>query len=405
MKPAPIVLFDSVASEPQRLIAESLRSAGWQVETCSLLKGTDYQALATRQGRARWRLRFLMYVVYPLKLLWHVLRAPKASIFIVSSNTFYAVGFAALAGVASRCRVVHLLYDLFPDVLEVAGKVRSNGVIAKAIGVFMRLTQRWCSGTVYIGDFLRQHMGRRWAPARHECTIPVGTDLALFPPGGCAAPASPVSVRYGGNLGYMHDVESIIACVRPFADHQDVRFHFAISGVGLKTLRTAFAGLPINVTEISQQATWRHDLANYPIGLVSLSPGGATVCLPCKIFGMLAAGQAVIAICPAWSDLAQIVRDYDAGWIVNNSPYQAAKEMEGPDYLHRTRAVRPVEEVARDFSRVMEEVQRDADLVQQKRRNARQAAGMLCGTGAAAEKWNAFLAGLPAAGRRAVRGT
>ena len=403
MKSAPIVLSDSLASEAQRVIALSLRNTGWQVETCWILKASDYFTLAARRGLAHWWLRFLMYGAYPVKLLWRILRAPEGSIFVVSSNTFYAPGLAALAGAVSRCRVVHLLYDLYPDALEVAGKVRTNGVAAKTIGAFMRLTQRRCIGTVYIGRFMGQHMARRWAPGRRECTIFYGTDRAIVSPVECAPASVPLLIRYGGNLGYMHDVESLTACVRSLARRQDVRFDFAIYGIGLKKLKAAFAGLPVNVAEPSPK-DWGRQLMSYPVGLVSLSPGGATICFPSKIFGMLAAGQAVIAICPAWSDLAQIVRDYDVGWIVNNSPYQAAEQLEGPDYLLRARALRPLAEVVQDFTSLVAGLLNDLPAVEQKRRNVHRAAGILCGPSAFADQWNAFLGGLPPAGQRGGSG-
>ena len=40
------------------------------------------------------------------------------------------------------------------------------------------------------------------------------------------------------------------------------------------------------------------------------------VVLPSKTFSALAAGQAILAICPKDSDLADLVLKYDCGWVV-----------------------------------------------------------------------------------------
>ena len=37
---------------------------------------------------------------------------------------------------------------------------------------------------------------------------------------------------------------------------------------------------------------------------------------PSKVYSAMAAGQAILAICPSHSDLAAVVRDHDCGWVI-----------------------------------------------------------------------------------------
>ena len=64
---------------------------------------------------------------------------------------------------------------------------------------------------------------------------------------------------------------------------------------------------------------WRSYIKNFDIGIVTLTPGGASVCLPSKTYAMMAGGLAILAITPEWSDLAQLIKNNQAGWVFDNS--------------------------------------------------------------------------------------
>jgi hypothetical protein len=118
---------------------------------------------------------------------------------------------------------------------------------------------------------------------------------------------------------------------------------------------------------------WREKVQHFQVGLVSLSPAGATVCLPSKTYAMMAGGLAIIAICPVWSDLANLVLDSGAGWIINNSPYEKLAAPGTDEYLAMTREARAVEDVQVDFCALVEQLASRNDLVENARRNARAA--------------------------------
>ena len=105
----------------------------------------------------------------------------------------------------------------------------------------------------------------------------------------------------------------------------------------------------------------------------------------------MAAGMAVLAVCPAWSDSARLVRDNDAGWVVNNSPYENASQLEGADYLKKTRQRRPAEEVAEEFLQIVRRIAENPAELWQKRLNARRAAVVKFGQNAIARRWQEFL--------------
>jgi hypothetical protein len=237
-------------------------------------------------------LRFLMYIVYPLRLIWAVLRARPSSTFVVTSNTFFAPALVALFGLTRKAKVIHLLYDLFPDALEVSGALRRGGLRARILGRVARVNFRMPAAVVFLGDRLRSHASGRWGAPRCSAVIDISTDTRLYSPVCPSLDARPIRIHYGGQLGAMHDLEALAAAAHAAATDDrigsQVAFSFAISGSGANRFRTLVGGCGIEVGATIQASDWRALAATMHVGLVTLSAGGATVCLPSKTYAMMA---------------------------------------------------------------------------------------------------------------------
>lgn len=344
---------------------------GTEVEPIFLITEKDYRALAKTKGLKKIYLRIQMYVFYPIYLMFKAIKSPRNSIFIVSSNTFYAPLLTKLAVFWKNTKVIHLLYDLFPDAIEVAGSIKQNGFLSKTIGKLSKGNFKYCDGTVYLGDFLQKHAESRWGKALHNKAIHISTDLSLydnvFPE---LVSFEKIIIHYGGQLGHLHDAKSIIACIKHIlqSDLRDrFEFNFYVSGAQAYFLEKSLEGLPIKIIPAVPSNIWRQDIKNYHIGLVTLSPGGASVCLPSKTYGMMAGGLSILAVCPTWSDLALLVNNNDAGWIVSNSPHQ---EPIANNYLQSINEVRNVDEIKNEFYNTLKSISTNIEGLKEKRKNA-----------------------------------
>lgn len=356
-------------------LCKTVATDGYEVEPVYLLDENTYRKLAKTAGIKKIWLRIQTYFIYPLLVIYKAVLAPRGSVFIVTSNTFFAPLLVKWATFYKRLPVIHLLYDLFPDAMEVAGKAKPGSFASLFVGRITRLNQSRCNGTVYLGDFLKQHAESRWGKAPFGKIIHISTDLTLyennFTP---LEPKPPVIVHYGGQLGYLHDAVSIIECVK--AIHQDpylsdkVTFNFYVSGAQAEFLEKSLAGYRVQVISTVPSSQWRKDIAAFHIGLVSLSPGGASVCLPSKSFGMMAGGMAMLGICPKWSDLAGLIEDLDAGWVINNSAHQSAPDGADPEYLSKINDKRDMASIISDFKAILQLVYEDNHVLNQKRKNA-----------------------------------
>ncbi|QQL50859.1 glycosyltransferase family protein [Mucilaginibacter ginkgonis] len=354
-------------------LCKTIERAGYDVTPLYLITEVNYRKLSKSSSFKKIWLRVQMYIFYPLYLIYKGLASAQNSIFVVSSNTFYAplllkkiVGF-------KKGVVIHMLYDLYPDAIEIAGVINVNSIASKTIGKITMLNQRKCDATVYLGEFLKEHAEKRWTNAKVSDVIDISTDLALYKNSfDNLQDNHKLIIHYGGQLGHLHDAVSIIECIKYISasDIADlVEFNFYVSGAQADMLRENLKEYPVKIISAVPSNQWREDIRFFHIGLVSLSPGGASVCLPSKTYGMMAGGMAIMAICPAWSDLASLVKRLDAGMIINNSPYKTKQDLHS-DYRQNIVALRPIDEITRDFYNGLKSYLKDNALLTEKRTNA-----------------------------------
>lgn len=353
---------------------KTISEAGFNSKPLFLITEEEYRKLAKQKGLNKIWLRLKMYVFYPIMLIYQGLKSERGSIFVVTSNTFFAPYLIHLFLRIKKVKVIHLLYDLYPDALEVAGTIRTNSLLSKIIGKIIVNSQKNCEATIYLGKFLMQHAESRWKKAKNSMVIDISTDLTLYD----FELKSPIDkkkliIHYGGQLGHLHDADSIIESVKFICNSdisEKIEFNFYVSGTQALFLRESLRNYPVIIKSAVASHEWRNDIKNFHIGLVSLSPGGASVCLPSKTYGMMAGGLSIIAICPQWSDLSNLVTSLDAGWVINNAKHIDVKEDNFNDYLKEIKYFRQQGEVISDFYLCLKNILNDKELLEIKRQNA-----------------------------------
>ena len=390
-----VFVASSVGIDYYHYLKKTIALSGIHVRGISLVSESNYRRQARSSGISKILLRLQMYVFYPLILLIKGVTCTSSSVFVVSSNTFYAPYLVRNLLRYRGIKLVHMLYDLYPDALEIAGDLSCDSFISKSIGLISKSNQLNCDATVYLGNYLKLHAESRWGRALKSDVIDISTDLSLYSSTYTPLPSTgPVIVHYGGQLGHLHDAQSIITCVR-MIHHSDlgdsVKFIFYTSGAQADTLRKSLAEYPIEIVSTAPSNQWRLDIRRFHIGLVSLSPGGATVCLPSKTYALMAGGLAILSIAPVWSDLASLVSCLDAGWVVNNSPHNSTPNMSDPLYLDHIRQMAPQQEIANHFYLTMQSILNNRLMLEDKRRNAFYGVRKHYGIESLSRKWSELL--------------
>jgi glycosyltransferase involved in cell wall biosynthesis len=143
-------------------------------------------------------------------------------------------------------------------------------------------------------------------------------------------PDGRMAVMYSGNLGLGHELESLVEALRELGPEAPVRALFVGDGKMRQPLekRVRDLGLQRSVTFHPPQplADLCDSLAAGDVHLVSQRPGTQGLIVPSKLYGVLAAGRAILYVGPEDTHVAQVVRNSGAGVRVANGDVAALAE-------------------------------------------------------------------------------
>jgi glycosyltransferase involved in cell wall biosynthesis len=272
--------------------------------------------------RTRLRLRWAMYASYPRQLWCTVRRARRGETFVAVTNPFFLPALAARAARHSGARVVHLVYDLYPDALVFGGGWSWENPAARCAAWTTRRAIAECAATVYLGGRLRRYAEERYGVARRTAVIPVGTDTTVFH--GCEPVMRGrriVRCLYSGHMGKLHDWATLAGAIAPGVP-DNVAVELAADGPGAQSLKQELAGMAAQDPEglkfagTRGDAEWRTAMLAADVALVTMRTGAEKVVMPSKTYSAMAAGQAILAVCPRESDLADLIAAHDCGWVI-----------------------------------------------------------------------------------------
>jgi len=130
----------------------------------------------------------------------------------------------------------------------------------------------------------------------------------------------PFTVLYSGNLGRCHDAETMLQAARQLLG-EPVQFIFIGRGSKYEGCRERAQHWQLsNCYFFPHQAreTLPYSLTACDLALVSLEAGLEGLVAPSKLYGFLAAGRPVAAICEPHSYLRPLLREADCGAAFNN---------------------------------------------------------------------------------------
>lgn len=315
-------------------------------------------------------LRFQMYAAYPVYLAAHCWIDRDTRCRVVCTNTFYAPSVASLVSHPSA-KLVHLVYDLFPDVLECAGILRKRGLLVRCLDQLVRATFKRSDANVFLGERLLAYARSRFGDIPRAHVIPVGADGTPFI---CAEPQhrgdkEPLTILYCGNVGHMHDTQTLksFLCSEVQPAGRGIKFRFHGHGAGFHDLVAAVGNreipaMSVNFGGFLSSTVWVEAMKAAEVGLVTMRYGAEDLVMPSKFYSALTAGQAVLAICPRESDLADAIFRYDCGWVVEPGNLRELR-----DVIHTIRS--------------------DSELLLKKRKNAFRAGHEVFDTKHIAARW------------------
>jgi glycosyltransferase involved in cell wall biosynthesis len=294
---------------------------GYTVELCYAIHDENY-----RSGCGFLKkhiVRFKMYAGFAFQCIFSALEVSKA-VRIVTTNPFYAPWLVKMLATGSG-PTINLVYDLYPDALWVSGVLTQSSVFVRPIEWITRQAIRSCDISVFLGQRLREHAEIKYGKAKRSVVIPVGADGESFrgSPPELTNNLQKIMVLYSGNMGRLHDYETVRAVLKSGINSQ-VQLRFHASGRNFDLLKRDckdssncyFDGHLLD-------KDWVETMLDAQVALITMIMGAENVLFPSKTYSALVAGQAILAVCPLNSDLADLVRAHDCGWVVEPGDFVA----------------------------------------------------------------------------------
>ena len=274
----------------------------------------------------RFILRIRQYIFYPIQVVFNLsidlLKGRSREPIIVSTNTF----FVPLIATFFNRRVIHLVYDLFPEAMIHSGKWTDGQIKVRFFRWIVYLILKRSAMNVFLGKRLKDYVESVHGSLNNSIIIPVGADSSPFEK--FPEIINPrIKILYCGNFGNMHDSETLFEYLKQDSP-EGIEFVFHCSGPKRKLLETfrnfqsltgsksSSLGDRLMVADSLDYEDWASAMQSAQVALVTMSEGSEEVVMPSKTYSAMMAGQAILAIAPEASDLVDLIKQTECGWWV-----------------------------------------------------------------------------------------
>jgi glycosyltransferase involved in cell wall biosynthesis len=244
--------------------------------------------------------------------------------------------YSGLLGIYFKCikrgRFYFLLQDIFPESAVLSSIFSDNSFL---FSVFSWVIERVClqsTYTVVLTDAMKVFLERKYPDVQNLKKLRVIENWSIENIPILDKNNNSFACQYGldqkftilysGNIGRLHDVESVVEAAKLLRDES---FQFIFIGDGAKTpiLKQAIQSYQLDnivLLPFQPRALIPLSLTACDISLVSLIEGAENLVAPCKLYGMLSAGRAIVAISARDSYLDRLLTNYQCG--VNCQPHR-----------------------------------------------------------------------------------
>jgi len=258
--------------------------------------------------------------------------------------------------VRPRVRIAHWCFDLYPDAAIADRLISENGLIAKTLIRLMKAAYRRCDLVADLGPCMKARLTNYLGAQQSATTVPVWAIVE---------PEKPVSfdeserrslfgdaklaLLYSGNFGKAHSYEEVFDVAGGFSP-SEARFVFSARGNRLGELIQAIKTGPQNVkvAEFAKLEALEKRLAAADIHIVTLRSEWTGAVVPSKFFGAIAAGRPVLFIGSASSTIANWVKEFGIGWVLD-----IGRSSDSTYQMQIGRIVREIKDLAEDRARLL----------------------------------------------------
>ena len=258
---------------------------------------------------------------------------------VVSASPSFPALLPAIVNARSR-RLPWLLWlqDILPDGAASTGVVKSRHIVALARQL-ERAAYRNADLIAVLSDTFIGNLTSKGVPRdKLEVVNNPATRVPASTPN--SRHGGPLRILSMGNIGFSQGVAPLVEAFErsPKMNERDVRLIITGNGVAADEVRAKITSPRVEMLGIVDDARLERELVYADIALVSQRHEGAEFNIPSKLMNFMAYGLPVLAAVNPQREVARIVQDAGAGWVVDSSqpesfPAKVAELIEKPEEL------------------------------------------------------------------------
>jgi colanic acid biosynthesis glycosyl transferase WcaI len=289
----------------------------WQTEvlptTNSNAAFTVIRVGSTDYPRMQMKRRILNYLTYSKLASLRALFIPCDAVFAMTDPPYIGITAAIVAAI-KRKPFIYDIQDLYPD-MAVAGSIVRPGLMTRAWERLHRWALRRAAHIIVLGDDMRARIAAKGVDPRKISIVRSGADIA--PPGSPAPPLNSEIIRairgnfrfvllHAGNLGFYGAWDTLMAAARQLQS-ENIGIVFVGDGAELPRLKSLASGVTnIRFLPFFPSRDIPSVLAAPDAHIVTVKSGLQGVVVPSKMFGILAAGKAILAVAARETDVSSL---------------------------------------------------------------------------------------------------
>jgi glycosyltransferase involved in cell wall biosynthesis len=283
-----------------------------------------HRVWTSQYGRQRLRLRAVDYLTFYLAAGWRLMNLVSRDDVIVAETDPPIISFVAwLAARLKGAHPVNWLHDLYPDVAY-ALKVSNIHRYGWLLRWLRDASLRGARMNIAISSKMAERvLGTGISPQKIRTIHNWSDKNEIFPVPKSSNPlrrqwglGDQFVVGYSGNMGRVHEFETILGAVDRLSDRSDITFLFIGSGAQREWLESGVRSRSLSnvVFKPSQPRAELNNVLSAPdVHLVSLLPEMEGLIVPSKFYGIAAAGRPTIYVGDPGGEIPGILRSADCG--------------------------------------------------------------------------------------------
>lgn len=291
------------------------------------VQGVEVHRIATTSfGRMRLAGRAIDYLSFYVSAAARLVAMLEPGDIVVGKTDPPIISMVTCAAARLKgARAVNWLQDVFPEVADALGL----RVVGRQGSRLLRAARDWslrkAVANVVIGESMAERIRQRGAPPDSIHVIPNWSDGRQIQPIDRATNSlrqawgltpRDLVVGYSGNMGRVHDMQTLLAAAAILKDVRDIRFLFIGAGSQLEDMQATVrdAGLTNVMFQPAQPRSQLGESLSVPdIHFVTLMPALEGLVVPSKFYGVLAAGRPTIFVGDTQGELARVIDQTDCG--------------------------------------------------------------------------------------------